>query len=307
MKTPVLLIGFNRPDMLAGLIDAIRPVAPTHVYVAIDGPRPDRPHDQDLVKRTREVVNEIDWECSVHRLEREENLGCKLGVSSAIDWFFGNVDEGIILEDDLRPDPTFFPFCEQLLERYRNDQRIFAISGCNYVPDSFIGSDQRYASYRFSSVPHVWGWATWRDRWSDYRVDISDWRKPKHIGRLWRWTRRNPASFAFWAGHFELVSRGIIDTWDVQLVFAALRRPGLTVTSNVNLVENVGFGGEATHTQRELEYIEAVAPMEFPLVHPPVGHDVTSDEWTREHHFHATPGGLARSAKRFIEASRRMH
>ena len=154
---PILLLAFNRPDYLAGLIERLREVQPTRIFIAIDGPREDRPEEASKVQACRDLVGTIDWPCEITTLFQESNLGCGLGVSTAITWFFDNVERGIILEDDLEPDPSFFGYCSELLDRYEQDPRVFAISGCNYVPSADQGFPDQ--SYRFSQVAHIWGWA----------------------------------------------------------------------------------------------------------------------------------------------------
>ncbi|MFM7145061.1 MAG: hypothetical protein ACKOW5_01850, partial [Actinomycetales bacterium] len=166
MQTPVLILAFNRPDRVRALIDRLREVAPTRVFLAVDGPRANRDTDARLVEQTRQCAELIDWPCEVQTLFQEQNLGCGRGVSTAITWFFEQVPEGIILEDDVLPRIEFFSYCTELLDRYRDDPRVFAISGSNFVPPERISTD---GSYRFTHITHVWGWATWRRSWNQYR------------------------------------------------------------------------------------------------------------------------------------------
>ena len=148
----VLVIAFNRPDHLGVLLDRLRAVKPPRVYVAVDGARDGRPDEAERVQACRDLVAAIDWPCQVETLFQDRNLGCGLGVSTAISWFFAHEERGIILEDDIIPDPSFFPFCSELLDRYQDDRRVFAISGCNFVPREEMGS---HGAYRFSQVPHI--------------------------------------------------------------------------------------------------------------------------------------------------------
>ena len=131
-KVPVLFLIFNRPDTTQQVFDEIRKARPEQLYVAADGPRKDQSADYELCKKTRDIIQQVDWDCKVFTCFRDENLGCKRSVSSAIDWFFSHVEEGIILEDDCVPDQSFFPFCQELLEKYRDDTRIMMISGNNF-------------------------------------------------------------------------------------------------------------------------------------------------------------------------------
>jgi hypothetical protein len=296
--TPVLLVAFNRPDRLEALIERLRGVRPSRLYVAVDGPREHVATDADRVAATRAVVDTVDWTADVRTLFRTENLGCGLGVSGAISWLFENEERGIILEDDVLPDASLFPFCADLLERYETDDRVFAVSGCNFVPPEAITIP---ASYRFSAVPHIWGWATWRRSWSHYSYDLEGWRERLTTSALWRATHGSPAGVAYWNAVFTLMSRQAVDTWDYQFVLAAMASGGLTATSNVNLVENVGFGNDSTHTVEVPAYLRAVEPMPAPLVHPThVRPDPGADAWTRKHVFDATPTGLLRQGSRFL-------
>ena len=300
---PVLLMGFNRPDTMAVVLERLREFQPVQLFLAIDGPRRDRPGEEEKVRQCRELVDEIDWECDVRTLFQEENLGCGLGVSMAISWFFDNVEEGIILEDDIVPDPTFFGFCAELLERYRDDQRIFAISGCNYVPPS----DQSHPEqpYRFSRVPHVWGWATWSRSWRQHRLDVRDWRKRMPMRRLLNDVRGSVPGAVFWASTFELLGRGEIDTWDGQLVLAAMASGQWTATSNVNLIENIGFGSSATHTVEDRDELQPRGRASLPMTPVVVEVDERADDWTRRHHYRATWRGLAGQGARYVKGKMR--
>ena len=287
---PVLLIGFNRPDLLAGLIDSLRPVRPARVFVAIDGPRPNRPDEDERVQACRDLVRAIDWPCSIETRFQDSNLGCGRGVSSAINWFFEQVERGIILEDDLRPDPSFFGFCSELLDRYADDPRVFAVSGNTFVPASGLSHPDQ--PYRFSRVPHIWGWATWRRAWADYTLDITGWRHRLPLRRLWEINDRSMSGTLFWTMTFELLARRKVDTWDGQLVFASMATDRLVATSNVNLVENLGWGPDATHTNEVVETLPVKAAT-LPTTPVPVEVDSRADAWTRQHHFRVSIPGIA--------------
>ena len=290
LSTPVLLLGFNRPDEMRGLIECLRPHAPEHIYIAVDGPREGRPAEADNVARTRAATELIDWPCEVNTLFRDRNLGCGPGVSSAISWFFDNVDAGIILEDDIRPAATFFPFVEELLERYGDDDRVWAVSGNNFVPPEQLSGE---ASYRFAVIPHIWGWATWRRTWRQYNFDLSGWQRDLGARRLFEAAGRSPAGYAFWWRSFSQVA-GNPDTWDFQFTAAAMRQGALTATSNVNLTENVGFGADSTHTVNPPDFLRSPGEVQFPLVHPyTVGVDQRAETWTRRHVCGATYRGVA--------------
>lgn len=298
IDTPVLVMAFNRPDHLEQLLARLRQVQPTRVFVAIDGPRADVPGEDQLVEQCRKLVTTIEWTDDVSTLLQPTNLGCGAGVSTAITWFFENVEQGIILEDDIIPQPGFFPYCGELLDRYRDDDRVFAISGCNFVPPDHQSHPE--LPYRFSQVPHIWGWATWRRSWNKHRLDIAGWQRELPPRQLWHAAGRSAAGAAYWASTFELLARKQVDTWDGQLVFASMVAGQLTATSNVNLIENIGFGDTATHTREDREELQPVGNLPFPLADVPVELDNEADEWTRRHHFRASWRGIFRQAQTYL-------
>jgi hypothetical protein len=303
VREPVLVMAFNRPDHLSVLMERLREVQPSQLFVAVDGPRPAREGEAERVQACRDLVATVDWPCEVHTLFQESNLGCGQGVTTAITWFFEHVERGIILEDDIIPDPSFFPYCEELLERYENDERVFAISGCNLVPpESQSHPDE---PYRFSQVPHIWGWATWRRSWSQHRLDISGWRQELPPAKLWRRAGRSMPGAAFWGATFEMLARKEIDTWDGQLVLASMSSGQLTATSNVNLVENIGFGDQATHTFERMEGLRPVQPISLPIECPDFRLDHKADQWTRRNHFGATWSGMVNKAIKYVVRDRR--
>jgi hypothetical protein len=247
MDTPILLICWRRPHTLKMVIDAIRPIAPARLYVACDGPDPRRPGEEQKVFETRAVVaNNVNWPCSIKCLYSDVNQGCRLGVTSAIDWFFKHVEYGIILEDDCVPHPDFFTFCTNLLEYYQNDTRIWCISGNNFN-DRVCKCD---GSYCFSQIPMVWGWATWSDRWSKYERDLIHWPKFLEMGLIHSVIQDGPMRrywFRIWQRLFDT---GYPDTWDYQWVFTCIINGGLTALPHNNLVSNIGFDHDATHTSK---------------------------------------------------------
>lgn len=285
-NTPLLLIAWRRPHTLRQVIDAIRPVAPTRLYVACDGPNPKRPGEAEKVAATRAVIErEIDWPCQIERLYSDVNQGCRLGVSRAITWFFEQVEEGIILEDDCVPHPDFFPYCTTLLDRYRHDTRVWCISGNNFQNGQWRGD----GSYYFSRYNHCWGWASWRGCWHHYDADLSKWPALRDSGLL-ETVFEDPLERNYWSGIWQrLLGHGEPDTWDYQWTFTSLANSGLTALPNRNLVSNVGFGEDAAHTTgvpllTDIQH-EGVAP----IVHPAfLIRDVQADQFTFDHVF----GGL---------------
>jgi hypothetical protein len=246
LDTPLLLIAWRRPHTLRQVIDAIRPLAPTRLYVACDGPNPERPGEEEKVAATRRVIeNEIDWPCQVERLYFDVNQGCSIGPIRAINWFFDQVEEGIILEDDCVPHPDFFPYCTSLLERYRNDARVWCISGNNFQNGQWRGN----GSYYFSRYNHCWGWASWRRCWQNYDAELSEWPALRDSGLL-KTIFDDPVEREYWKSIWQrtYAKKDLITWWDYQWTFTCLANSGLTALPNRNLVSNVGFGGDATHT-----------------------------------------------------------
>lgn len=243
-KTPILFIIFNRPETTKVVFEAIRQVKPSKLFIAADGPRKNKIGENELCKKTRLITNNINWPCDVKILFRKKNLGCKNSVSSAIDWFFKSVDQGIILEDDCLPDQSFFPFCEQMLELYKDDSRIMHISGNNFQFRRQRGD----GDYYFSKMNHIWGWATWKRAWRYYDVNMSSleqFKKYDYINSIFHEKKHQKK----WLDIFEKVKNNEINTWDYQWTYAMWSQNGLSILPNKNLVENLGFNNEATHTK----------------------------------------------------------
>jgi hypothetical protein len=242
-STPILFLIFNRPDTTAKVFQRIRELKPRYLFISADGPRAHRIHEKELCETARTVVANVDWDCEVRTNYREENAGCKIGVSSGITWFFENVEEGIILEDDCLPEISFFHFCEALLEYYRNDERIMHIGGANFQDGIARGN----GSYYFSNINHIWGWATWKRAWGKYDVAVSSYPellKENILPHLFA----NSKIERFWKKKFELAYNNKIDTWDIQWQYAMSINHGLAIIPNKNLVANIGFHDAATHT-----------------------------------------------------------
>jgi hypothetical protein len=263
----------------------------------VDGPRADRPHELARVQAVRDLAAMLDWGCEVRTLFREHNVGCGRGVSGAITWFFEHEERGIILEDDIHADPSFFAYASEMLDRYADDDRVFAVTGTNFVPPEEITSA---GAYRFSRVPVVWGWATWRTSWHRYSFDIAGWQDRLPLRKAWHAMGGRAGSYAFWAANFHMMARHMVDTWDLQLVYAAMADGALTVTPNVNLVENVGFRHDATHTLRTPDYLRAVESISMPTAPVDVALDERAERWLMRHVYEATLPGMLRSTRRYL-------
>jgi hypothetical protein len=259
-----LFLIFNRPDVTATVFEQIKRVKPARLYVAADGPRKQKESEQLLCEETRAIIDAIDWDCELKTLYRDENLGCKQAVSSAITWFFDNEEEGIILEDDCLPAISFFWFCDTLLQYYRDDNRVRHIAGCNFQEGQKWGE----ASYYFSNLSHVWGWASWRRVWKDYDVELSRYRADEAKKYLEQ-TFSDAYVIESWLNIFNDLKADKIDTWDYQLAFTNFFNNGLSIIPNVNLVSNLGFGAGATHTS-DSQNVRANIPLAeiSSVIHP---------------------------------------
>ena len=238
LKTPVLFLIFNRPDTTQQVFNEIRKAQPTQLFVAADGPRKDRPDDVDNCKKAREIIQQVDWECEVLTLFRNENLGCKHGVSSAINWFFSQVDEGIILEDDCVPDQSFFPFCQKMLEKYRDDERIMMITGTNFL---FLNYEMP-ETYFFSKYYQIWGWATWKRAWQLYDIKMQNWPQYRDFAQL-DWIYSDKRLITWYHIMLQQAYENNIDTWDIQWWYSCIFQNGLCIVPKYNLISNIGDFG----------------------------------------------------------------
>jgi tetratricopeptide (TPR) repeat protein/predicted O-methyltransferase YrrM len=290
LKTPVCLIIFNRPDTTEKVFEAIRQAKPPKLLVIADGPRADRPEEAEKCTAARAIINRVDWDCEVLTNYSDINLGCRKRVSSGLNWVFDLVEEAIILEDDCLPHPTFFRFCEELLERYRHNEQIMVISGDNFQ----FGRKRTEYSYYFSRYNHIWGWASWRRAWRLYALEMKRWPEVRDGNWLIDILQDAPA-VAHWSTIFQSSYTGI-DTWDFAWTFACWIHNGLSILPNVNLVSNMGFDSEATHTKGESKLANMPAEeMSFPLQHPPfMIRDTQADDFTEKTIF---SGSFSKPAK----------
>ena len=260
----VLLIAFRRPDTTARVLAALRQVQPTRLFVACDAPRAGDGHEAEACRLTREVIEGgIDWPCRTSWLLPSQHRGCRRGVSEAISWFFGEVEEGIVLEDDIVASPAFFRFCAELLQHYRHDTRVGVISGSNFQPHR----PRDGASYYFSLYNHCWGWASWRRAWAGYDAELEGW--PAFRDQGWLEDLGGRRFARYWRRCVESVRRGECDTWDYIWTYSCWRQGLLTCLPAVNLVTNVGFGHPlAAHTHTGASPHGAIGVLESPLRHP---------------------------------------
>lgn len=263
-NTPILFLIFNRPETTRSVFEEIKKQKPKYLFVAADGARPHVSEDVEKCKITREVVlQSIDWDCEVKTLFRKENLGCGIAVSEAITWFFDNVEQGIILEDDCLPHSSFFGYCETLLEKYKDDEKIFAIGGSNLQN----GIQTVDGSYFFSNYSYVWGWASWRRAWIFYDFELKELEQFKAKNLISKIDNRTVFK-NYWISIFEKVLNKEIDTWDYQWNFSIWNHLGVTVVPNVNLISNIGFGKDATHSTGKSPFSNKLTKNIGTIVHP---------------------------------------
>jgi hypothetical protein len=268
MQVPVAFMIFNRPDVTEQVFREIAKARPPKLFVIADGPRPEQPGEAQKCAATRAVVERVDWDCEVVKNYSDVNLGCGLRVATGVSWVFQQVDRAIFLEDDCLPHPTFFRFCEELLERYYDDERVMHVSGTNLQ----MGHKRGPSSYYFSRLTNVWGWASWRRAWQSFDLEVKQW--PQFRDTSWLLEiLGDPRAAQYWREQFERAyqSKERWWTWDYQWNFAALVHNGLSIVPNVNLISNIGFGEDATNTKwAESRWANLPqAEMPFPLQHPP--------------------------------------
>ena len=303
---PVLLLIFRRPDLTRRVIDALSVVKPSRLYIAADGPR-DRPGERQLCDETRKVATQVQWPCQLKILFRNENLGCRVGVSTAIDWFFDQEDAGIILEDDCLPSPSFFPYCAELLARFHDDERIIAISGNNFQK----GRDVTPYSYYFSKYMHCWGWASWRRAWALYDRDMVHWPEFRANSGLQAWSDGRASFESHWTSNFDEAAAGTLDSWASRFLFSCWAQNGLTCLPEKNLVSNIGFGAESTHTANPDDWVANIRAEElaFPLRHPStVVRNIQADRFTDENVFwiHPAPSTSQRIKRKIVHVAKRI-
>ncbi len=262
MKKAVLLLTFNRPKETQAVIQAIKQYQPQKLYVASDGPRNDK--EAVIVNTVRDLFQPNAWPCTLYKQWNTQNKGCRQGISEAISWFFANETDGIILEDDCVPDPTFFPYCEELLEKYADEQSVFCLAGSNYLNSSLPIND----SYWFSQMNYSWGWATWARAWKYFKQTedqltqlITD---NKHLHLT-----HNKIANQYLVKIIENTYSKKVDSWANLWAFTQLLHKGVCAVPSTNLIKNIGFDENATHTKTAFKgYINPVIPLPLPISHP---------------------------------------
>jgi hypothetical protein len=247
------------------VFDAVSKVRPAKLLLIADGPRQDRDGEAEACCKVRDIVAHVDWPCEVFKSFSDANLGCGERMISGLNWVFSLVEDAIILEDDCLPDLSFFPYCQELLERYRGDSRIAYISGDNLV-DGYATSD---CSYLFSRIGGIWGWATWRSEWQRYDRHLNDWptiRNQRALAEI----LDGPKAIELYTRIFDaMYDKKGPDTWDYQWLYTNLTNNSLAIVPKTNLVTNIGFGKDATHTTvADTRFMLPATSMDFPMRHP---------------------------------------
>lgn len=261
LNTPILLIGFNRPDLFEIVLNRVLEVNPKIIYVGLDGARTGRKDDEDNLKKIKKLVRGIK-NCEVKTNYQKKNLGCKYGPVTAMNWFFENEEMGIILEDDVLADKCFFYYCEELLEKYIDDKRVGSISGNNFQ----FGIKREKSDYYFSRYSHSCGWATWRRVWKLYDVEMVDYEEKMVNSFFDRFL-----DCLYWRLIFNGIKSNEIDSaWDYQWNWMMWKNKILGIIPNINLVQNIGFNrADATHTKFNSKFADMeVGNIGLPLKHP---------------------------------------
>lgn len=272
LATPVILIFFNRPYAVRKVFEKIRESKPRQLFLVCDGPRPGNLEDVDKILQCQEIVKQVDWSCKIYKNYAKSNMGCGLRVSSGLSWVFEKVDSAIILEDDCVPSDDFFPFCAEMIERYRTDERVMLVSGMNHLGKYSLGE-----SYHFSKGASIWGWATWKRAWDKYFFDRSLLQNPKILELI-----KNEIDIEY-VYHYkmryireleeEVRSGKPLSSWYRYWHLAFILNSGVGIVPKVNMITNIGGGPDSTHFVNMSKKTEKLLhtkryKMNFPLVHP---------------------------------------
>jgi hypothetical protein len=253
-KSPILFLIFNRFENTKHVFSQIKLYKPEVLYIAADGPRDIIEEEKNICEKTRSyVISNIDWNCEVHTLFRDDNLGCGKAISQAIDWFFTHVEQGIILEDDCFPSLNFFEYAHVMLNKYKDSPSVMHISGVSILPESLKINN----GYYYSVYPSIWGWATWRTSWNKYNFSMSNMVDFNSVN----FSFKDFNQYIYWKERFGMVKNKMFDTWDYQWLFCLWLHNGISISPLNNLVTNIGFSKEANHT-KNIKSIASKLPLE---------------------------------------------
>ncbi len=265
VSTPVAIFVFNRPEQTRVVLDALKLVEPSKLYVIADGPRPDNLDDEALCAEVKGLFSDPGWTCEVKQNYSDINLGCRERFISGLNWLFDLEHEAIILEDDTVPETSFFPYCEELLARYRTEEKVHLIRGHSGLPESLVSKD----SYYFSRWHAIWGWATWARAWHRFDPDMKSWPEKRSSGWLYDYLPTQEMAKVM-DYLFEGSYSGEIKGWANQWFYCGWEHDSYAIAPQINLVTNIGFGDHATHTKKRLPGLADLPSksMRFPLSHP---------------------------------------
>lgn len=280
---PILFLVFNRPDTTQKVFEEIKKAKPRRLFIAADGAR--NHEEWEKCNQVRDIVNKVNWDCEVKTLFQEQNHGCKEAITKGINWFFDNVEQGIILEDDCMPCQSFFRFCSDMLDYYRDDARIMHISGSNFQD----GIKRGDGSYYFSKLMHCWGWATWKRAWKLNRKNFEgydEFIKNDLISSIFEKQQHKN----FWIHYFNEVQEGRISTWDFAWSYSVFVNNGICIIPNNNFVSNIGFGNNSTHCTVEVNGLSDIKIDDnYKLEHPTIIKiDKKADNYTSDRYFSYT-------------------
>lgn len=275
-KIPILFTIYNRLDTTKIVLEVIKKIKPTHLFLASDGPKSDK--EKDKVEEVRRyVLSNIDWDVSLKTKFNINNKGCGEAMSSSIDWFFENVDMGIILEDDCLPNMSFFKYSEELLNYHKDNMDIWHISG------SVLYKKEDYTpSYFYSVYPGIWGWATWSNRWKKYNFDMN--KIDVKFGE-YKYYKKSRISKSFFKEIKKKMESYEIDTWDFQWTYTIWKNNGLCITPNYNLISNIGFDNHATHTKNSNDSRSNIETQELKRIFHPKNIEIHNDDIIKKKHF----------------------
>lgn len=270
VKHAVVMTIFNRPEDVSLVLDAVRKVKPRKLYVSADGPRQGNERDIERVAAARAVIETVDWECEVVKIYSDVNMGCKNRSASGYTAVFEKEEAAIILEDDCVPCPEFFKFCDEVLERYKDDERIMLVSGTNIAQRKLGGFKRGDYSYHFSRLGGIHGWASWRRAWQLFDLEMTQWSNP--VVRTLLLNELGEKLYNNRARPYDAIVSGktTMSSWAYPWSFTRFLHSGLAAVPCVNLVSNIGFTEDSTHTADPNSPTAALpyGELEFPLVHP---------------------------------------
>lgn len=261
-KTPIVLIIFNREDTTRKVFERIKEVEPEELFIISDGPRENKVGENELVQATRDIIKDVSWKCNVHTNFSEKNLGCMIRVSTGLDWVFSQTEQAIILEDDCYPNISFFRYCDELLEKYKDNPEIMMISGNN---NSLTECEE---SFYFTNYFHIWGWATWKRAWDKNETMIKSWPEFKKSQGLKKYFSK-PSELYYWSHTFDIKYNNFVNSWAIGWVYSCYKNGGISIAPKYNLISNIGFGENATHTSGNSIYANVeTKELDFPLQYP---------------------------------------